>query len=92
MTTLSRAITAAAVGVSVWPRWFIPTLAGIGFVLLWGLPTIIVPLATDQAQFALGARAVLAGDQLYSDFWDIKPPLIYLIYAIPFGLAGCWTW
>ena len=88
MTTLSRAITAAAVGVSVWPRWLMPTLAGVGFVLLWGLPTIIVPLATDQAQFSLGARAVLAGDQLYGDIWDIKPPLIYLIYAIPFALAG----
>jgi hypothetical protein len=31
---------------------------------------------------------MLAGDQLYEDFWDIKPPLIYALYALPIGVAG----
>ena len=36
----------------------------------------------------MGARTILDGDQLYRDFWDQKPPLIYLLYAIPFALTG----
>ncbi len=88
MTTLSRAIAAATEGVRLQPRWLVLTLTGGGFVLLWGLPTIIVPLATDQVQFALGARTILDGGQLYGDLWDIKPPLVYLIYALPLALVG----
>ncbi len=88
MTVLSRAIAAATEGVRVWPRWAVLTLAAIGFVLLWGLPTIIIPLATDQVLYALGARTILDGGQLYRDFWEIKPPLVYLVYTIPFALAG----
>lgn len=88
MTVLSRAIAAVTEGVSVWPRWLVLALAGVAFVLALGLPTVIIPLATDQVLYSLGARTVLDGGQLYEDLWDIKPPLIYLIYAIPFAIAG----
>jgi 4-amino-4-deoxy-L-arabinose transferase-like glycosyltransferase len=70
------------------PRPLLLALVGGCFVLLWGLPTVVIPLATDQVQFALGARTILDGGQLYGDLWDIKPPLIYLLYAVPFALAG----
>lgn len=62
-------------------------LGGVGLVLLLGLPTLIVPLATDQAYFALGGRTLLDGGRLYVDFWDIKPPLIYLTYAVPMAIG-----
>src|SRR3990170_4940802 len=88
MTALSRAIAVAAEGVRAWPRWLVLTLGGIGFLLLWGLPTIIIPLATDQVVFALGARTILDGGQLYHDLWEIKPPLVFLVYAVPFAIAG----
>ena len=88
MTVLSRAIAAATDGARVCPRWLVLTLAGIAFVLVLGLPTVIIPFATDQVWFALGARTILDGDQLYRDFWDQKPPLIYLLYAVPFALVG----
>lgn len=88
MTGLSRAAFGAARGVRVRRRYLAFALGGVGFVLLWGLPTIIVPLATDQVTFALGARTILEGGQLYEDLWEIKPPLIYLIYAVPFAVAG----
>lgn len=88
MTALSRAIAVATEGVRGWPRWLVLTLAGVGFVVLWGLPTIIIPLATDQVLYSLGARTILDGGQLYRDLWEIKPPLVFLIYAIPFALAG----
>src|SRR3990172_3222132 len=88
MTVLSRAIAAATDGARVCPRWLLLTLAGIGFLLLWGLPTIIIPLATDQVLFALGARTILDGGQLYQDFWEIKPPLVFFLYTITFAIAG----
>jgi 4-amino-4-deoxy-L-arabinose transferase-like glycosyltransferase len=88
MTALTRTIAAVREGVSVWPRWLVLGVAGIAVVLLLGLPTIITPLATDQVLYALGARTILDGGQLYKDFWEIKPPLVFLIYAIPFAVAG----
>ncbi|MDP3769247.1 MAG: glycosyltransferase family 39 protein, partial [Dehalococcoidia bacterium] len=88
MTALSRAIAAGTDGARVCPRWLVLTLAGIGFLVLWGLPTIIIPLATDQVLNALGARTILDGGQLYRDYWEIKPPLVFLIYTIPFAIAG----
>ena len=71
-----------------WPPWLLLTLGCVGFVVLWGLPTIIAPLGTDQMLYSLGARTVLDGGQLYSDFWEIKSPLIFLLYAVPFALVG----
>ena len=63
-------------------------MGAIAFVIVLGLPTIIVPLATDQVIYSLGARTILDGGQLYKDFWEIKPPLIFLIYALPSAIAG----
>jgi len=57
-------------------------------VLLLGLPTLIVPLYTDQAIFALAARTVLDGGFPYRDLWDIKPPGTYLPYVLSFLLFG----
>ncbi|WP_204306798.1 hypothetical protein, partial [Klebsiella pneumoniae] len=35
----------------------------------------------DDQYFALVGRRLLAGDILYADIWDRKPPLLYLTYA-----------
>jgi hypothetical protein len=82
MTAISRALTNAR------PRWLVLALACLAFVLLFGLPTIIVPLDTDQVLYSLGARTILDGGQLYRDLWEIKPPLVFLIYTVPFAIAG----
>ncbi|NYT42739.1 hypothetical protein HZY97_18335 [Sphingomonas sp. R-74633] len=37
--------------------------------------------AVDDQYFALVGRRLLAGDLLYVDIWDRKPPLLYLTYA-----------
>ena len=63
-------------------------IAGTAFVLIWGLPTLIIPFAADQSWFALGGRSILDGSLLYRDFHDQKPPLIYLLYAIPQFVGG----
>jgi len=88
MTEVTRAFVAAWDGVLAWPRWVTYTVGGAALIVLLGLPTLIIPFATDQVWFALGARTILDGDQLYRAFWDQKPPLIYLLYAVPFALGG----
>src|ERR1700675_646830 len=82
MTAISRAFTHAR------PRWLVLTVSGVVFLLVLGLPTIIIPFGTDQVWFALGTRTILDGGQLYRDFWEHSPPLIYFLYALPFLLAG----
>lgn len=88
MTSLARAFVTARDGLLAGPRWAVYTAGGVAFVLLFGLPTLIVPLGTDQVLYALGARTILDGGQLYRDLWEIKPPLVFLIYAVPFAIAG----
>ena len=88
MTALSQALAAATESVRVLPRWLTLPVAGVAFVLVLGLPTVIVPLGTDQVLYSLGARTILDGGQLYRDLWEIKPPLIFLIYTVPFAIVG----
>jgi len=82
------AVAAAIAAVRAWPRWLTLSLACLAFVLVFGLPTIIVPLGADQILYSLGARTILDGGQLYRDLWEIKPPLVFLIYTVPFAIAG----
>jgi 4-amino-4-deoxy-L-arabinose transferase-like glycosyltransferase len=77
------------------PRYGLAALGIVGICLaivvfggVWSLPSLLTPLSTDEAYYALGGRTVLQGDHLYTDFWDIKPPLVYLIYVIPLALIG----
>jgi len=42
----------------------------------------------DQGTFAYGGSAILKGARPYLDFWDIKPPNIFYIYALAFKLFG----
>jgi 4-amino-4-deoxy-L-arabinose transferase-like glycosyltransferase len=83
-----RPLAALRNGAAVLPRWLVLFLFGSAFALLLGLPTLIIPFSSDNAWFALGARTLLDGDQLYSDYWDQKPPMIYFVYALPFALVG----
>ena len=64
-------------------RGLLVTTGAALVVLFFGLPTLIIPLATDQVLYALGARTILDGGVLYSDLWEIKAPAVFLIYAAP---------
>lgn len=45
------------------------------------LPELVKLPLVDQANFSLGARELWAGKVLYRDVFDVKPPLIYWVYA-----------
>ena len=63
-------------------------LTVVALVLVWVLPFAISPFNADEAYYALGGRAIIEGGKLYVDMWDIKPPLVYFLYALPFALVG----
>lgn len=73
------------------PVWLAPL--AFGLVLLsflcgspWPLTHVIGRL--DQAVYVLGGAEWVQGHIPYRDFWDNKPPSIYLLNAIAWKLSG----
>jgi hypothetical protein len=60
----------------------------ICLVLLIGLSRVSLNQHGDQALFTLGALNMSQGAILYQDFWDGKPPGIFLFYLVGGKLFG----
>lgn len=45
------------------------------------LPTIAFPISSDLSVFMHGGSIIANGGELFHDFYDIKPPLIYYLFA-----------
>ncbi|MBI5701645.1 glycosyltransferase family 39 protein [Candidatus Saganbacteria bacterium] len=52
------------------------------------IPFLNVPLERDEGAYGYVAQRILAGDAMYKDAVDHKPPLIYFIYASFIKLFG----
>jgi len=67
-------------------RWFL--LWCILLAALTGLRshTFIAPIDHDEAIFIYGGQAWAAGQTPYRDFWDHKPPHIFLFHSLPLTL------
>lgn len=70
---------------SVGARFWL-VIAGMALVLL--APTLGYPLGHDEAIFLAGAERILDGGIHYRDVIDVKPPLIYHLYALAVVLFG----
>ena len=57
-------------------------------VLSVAVATLFLPPDGDQALFYVSGRKLLAGDVLYRDIVDLKPPMIYFLNAAAVGLFG----
>lgn len=53
--------------------WFI--------ILLALVPIITFPLSSDHTIYLRGGESILSGGKLYKDFIDVKPPLLYYMFA-----------
>ncbi len=54
-------------------------------VFLCSMPLLLIlfqPISGDLSIYLQGARTILEGKQLYSDFLDLKPPAFYYLYVI----------
>jgi len=67
---------------SLWYLAVLLLIAGAGVLNLYR------PLHGDTALFLLGAEAMDRGDLLYVDFWDNKPPGVYVFYYVAGRLFG----
>lgn len=66
------------------------TAAVVATLLL--LPLAIFPFGNDQALYFLGGAKILQGAAHYREILDLKPPLIYHIYALAIALFGHGTY
>ena len=66
-------------------------VAGLALLVL-GLPQLLYPLWFDQGAFAACAQTLLRGGALYRDCWEVRGPLVPLLYALPMGLAPQAGW
>lgn len=57
-------------------------------ILFFLAQLLVLGYGRDQAIFAVVGRTVLEGGMPYRDAWDIKPPGIYLLYALARWLFG----
>ncbi len=56
-------------------------IASILFLLLLRLPSLVEPAGGDQGLYGYEGQRILAGDVMYRDVWDQKPPGIAFLYA-----------
>ena len=57
-------------------------------VLVLGGPTLAYPFARDQGEYAWIATSALHGKVIYSEVFNVKPPLTYLIHEAAILLFG----
>jgi len=73
------------------PAAYMEPLLLAGAVLCIGLFLMILTdfdYGRDQGVYAVVARALLDGGAPYADAWDIKPPMIFFVYALARVLFG----
>ncbi len=61
-------------------------------LLTLGLPQLLYPLWFDQGAFAACAQTVLRGGALFRDCWEVRGPLVPLLYALPMALSPHAFW
>jgi Dolichyl-phosphate-mannose-protein mannosyltransferase len=90
MQTLPPPIGIASIFRAVGQRRWVTgaTRLAIAMTLLLGLMRLPEPLWGDQALFVVGGQAIRDGALLYRDFWDVKQPGIYGLYALAGSLWG----
>lgn len=54
----------------------------VGFIWWLRAPLHALPLERDEGAYAIIAVRLLAGDTLYRDLFDHKPPLVHLVYMV----------
>jgi hypothetical protein len=67
-------------------------LLGITLLLSYYVSPFFKSPQTDRQVFVYGGMAILKGDVPYKDFFDHKPPLIYLILAIGWNFKWWGIW
>lgn len=78
----ARTTSAASDGESGWLNSHAKFWWAVALSALLLLPVVFFPLSPDLAIFTYGGRVLLEGGEIYRDFIDVKPPLVYYLMAI----------
>ena len=62
--------------------------AVIILLLALRLPSLVQPAGGDQGLYGYAGQRILAGDVMYRDVWDQKPPAVALLYAAAVASSG----
>jgi 4-amino-4-deoxy-L-arabinose transferase-like glycosyltransferase len=63
-------------------------------ILLWAiialifLPLLFFPISSDLSIFTLGGKTIAEGGDIYVDYVDLKPPLIYYLFSLFYSIFG----
>jgi hypothetical protein len=69
-------------GRTVRPNWRWALTIVLFLLLAIRLPSLIQPAGGDQGLYGYAGQRILAGDVMYRDMWDQKPPGIAFLYAV----------
>ena len=71
-------------------RLLLGAVATVSGVLLaaWIPASVAMPLMRDQGIFAWVGQTILRGGAPYKDAWDVKGPIVHLLYALAFAMFG----
>jgi len=61
---------------------------GCAVLFLLLLPVLFFPFGEDHFVFLRGGQVLLDGGLIYVDFYDVKPPLIFYLYAAAASVFG----
>lgn len=56
--------------------------------LLLRIPWLYTTIERDEGVFGYSTWRMLSGDKNYLEMWDVKPPFLHLLYAIPLYFFG----
>lgn len=69
-------------------RHWIDALGIAAAGLVAGLPSLLYPFGRDQGEYAAIADAARAGEVIYRDVLNVKPPLTHLVHELAIALFG----
>lgn len=58
------------------------------FLTLILVPALFLPFGIDQCTFIRGSELLFSGGKLYADYFDQKPPLLFVLYGLGGVLFG----
>jgi 4-amino-4-deoxy-L-arabinose transferase-like glycosyltransferase len=87
-SSTTKPTTASNTKASFW-TWDVFVLGALVlFVLMVRVNLLSVPFERDEGGFAYIAYQMIEGKQLYVDLYEIKPPLLYMTYALFITIFG----
>src|SRR5262249_53625894 len=86
---MATSVNPPAAGATRSSRWLVAVcVSAVVAIFILRLAAIVEPMGPDQGVYATIGWTMHRGFALYRDLFEMKPPGLYVIYWLAFGLAG----